>query len=62
MYLWFLFAEVLKRLMWIGESSGMLTVRRALLCSVAMLKKALSDEVVQVAGFSSVSEISRILG
>jgi hypothetical protein len=52
----------LKRRRWIGESNGALTARRALLCSVAMLKKALSDEEVQVAGFSSVSGISRLLG
>lgn len=61
MYLWFLLAETLKRLMWIGDAFNPVEGRRALLSSVVMLKRAVSDQETGVPEFSSVSEISRLL-
>jgi hypothetical protein len=62
MYLWFLLAEVMKRLMWTGDESSTSDVRRALLCAIPMLKQATAGEDAEAAGFSPVSEISRLLG
>ena len=61
MYTWFLFAEILKRLMWTGDVFSTLEGRRALLCSVVMLKRAVSNQEIGVPGISSVSGISRLL-
>lgn len=61
MYMWFLLAETLKRLMWTGDVFSTLTGRRALLCSVVMLKRAVSDQQIGVPEISSVSGISRLL-
>jgi hypothetical protein len=44
MYLWFLLAEVMKRLLWTGDASSTPDARRALLCAIPMLKKAVAGE------------------
>jgi hypothetical protein len=62
MYMWFLLAEVLKRLMWTGDSVSAPGIRRALLSAVPMLKKAVDGENPEAAGFSAVSAVSRLLG
>ena len=61
MYMWFLLAEVMKRLMWTGDSSSTPAARRVLLSAVPMLKEAVGGEKPEAAGFSSVSAISRLL-
>jgi hypothetical protein len=61
MYIWFLLAEVLKRLMWTGDHFSLPSARRALLCGVIMLKRSLSNEPTAPAGFSAVSDIARLL-
>lgn len=62
MYMWFLLAEVMKRLMWTADSLSAPSVRRALLCAIPMLKTAVGGEIPEATGFSSVSGISRLLG
>lgn len=62
MYLWFLLAEVTKRLLWTGDSFSTPRVRRAMVCAIVMLRRAISGETVTATGFSSVSGISRLLG
>jgi hypothetical protein len=61
MYLWFLLAEVMKRLMWTGDSFSTPGVRRALLGAIPMLKNAVGGEEAEAAGFAAVSGISRLL-
>jgi hypothetical protein len=61
MYLWFLLAEIMKRLMWTGDTFKTPSVRRALLCAMTILKKAVGGEMGEAVGFSSVNEISRLL-
>jgi hypothetical protein len=62
MYLWFLMAEILKRLLWTEPVFSGADGRRALLRSVIMLKRAIMGSAPTAPNFAAVSQLSALLG
>jgi hypothetical protein len=62
MYLWFLLAEVLKRLLWIGSVFGTEPIRLAMMQSVVMLRRSIQGGTTSAPGFASAAGLSREMG